>query len=353
MKNIQLFATLAIVSVFLFAACKKDTFVEVPGVCPIVISTTPANDATGVSLNQIITVTFNEAMNPATITQASFIVQGAGPIAGTVSYTGTTATFTPSDALTPNSTYTARVKTSVKDLTGNALQADYVWSFTTGTGFVDLKSVGRFGIIGGVSVNNNAGKSEIHNMDVGVIPGLRASITGFPPAILVNGAIYAPDDITVPGVAAMLLQAKQDLTEAYLFAEKSVFPAPVVVSGDLGGTTLLPGNYKSLSTLLIQSGDLTLNAQGDTSAIWVFQIASDLTTIGGAGGNIILSGGAQAKNVFWQVGNSATIGDFTAFKGTVLALTSITMKSGATADGRLLARNGSVVLTSTNIIRKP
>jgi len=353
LKNKQLFAAIAIASVFLFAACKKDTFVEVAGLCPVVVSTTPANGATGVLINQVISASFNEAMNPATFSQASFTVQGATPVAGTVSYLGTTAYFTPTNSFAPNTTYTARVKATVKDLKGNALQADYVWTFTTGTNFVDLKSVARFGILAGVGVSNNAGQSEIHNMDVGVTPGLRTSITGFPPAIIVNGAMYASDDIVIPGVAALLLQAKQDLSDAYLFAERSVFSTPLTVSGDLGGTTLTPGIYKSTSTLLVQSGDLTLNAQGDSNAVWLFQIASDLTTIGGAGGNIILSGGAQAKNVFWQTGSSATIGDFTSFKGTVLALTSITMKSGATAEGRMLARNGSVVLTSTNIIRKP
>ena len=151
----------------------------------------------------------------------------------------------------------------------------------------------------------------------------------------------------------MLLQAKQDLLEAYLFAEGASSPAPATVAGDQGGKTLAPGIYKSTSTLLVQAGDLTLDAQGDPNAVWIFQIASDFTTVGGAGGNIILTGGAQAKNIFWQTGSSATIGDGTSFKGNVLALTSITMNSGATATGRMLARSGSVVMTNTNIITKP
>src|SRR5690606_99836 len=135
--------------------------------------------------------------------------------------------------------------------------------------------------------------------------------------------------------------------------EAAILPAPATVSGDLGGMTLAPGIYKSTSTLLIQSGSLTLDAQGNPNAVWIFQVASDFTTVGGAGGSILLSGGAQAKNIYWQIGSSATIGDFTSFKGNVLALTSITMNSGATAEGRMLARNGAVVLTSTNIISKP
>jgi hypothetical protein len=190
-------------------------------------------------------------------------------------------------------------------------------------------------------------------MDCGISPGVRSSFTGFPPAIVVNGSIFASDDIAPPGVPAMLIQAKQDLTDAYLFAEAATSPAPATVAGDQGGKTLAPGIYKSTSTLLIQSGDLTLDAQGDANAVWIFQIASDFTTVGGAGGNVILTGGAQAKNVYWQTGRSATIGDYTSFKGTILALTSITMNSHATAQGRMLARNGAVVLTSTNIITKP
>jgi hypothetical protein len=151
----------------------------------------------------------------------------------------------------------------------------------------------------------------------------------------------------------MLILAKQDLVAAYLFAESASSPFPQAVSGDLGGLTLAPGIYKTTSTLLIQSGDLTLDAQGDANAVWIFQISSAFTTVGGAGGNVILIGGAQAKNVFWQVGSTATIGDFTSFKGNVLALTSIIMNTSAKASGRMLAINGSVVLTSSNIINKP
>jgi len=334
------------------------TFTTESILSPVVILTDPLNNATGVSLNKIITATFSVPMDALTITGTTFTLkQGAASIAGLVTYSGSTATFTPSSPLITNMTYTATITTGAKNVAGTALANNYVWTFSTAvilnvTG-VDLKTVGRFGIIAGVGVSNNAGFSEIHDMDVGISPGVRSSITGFPPAIIVNGAMFASDDIAPPGVPAMLIQAKQDLTDAYLFAEGAVSPAPATVAGDLGGQTLAPGIYKSTSTLMIQSGNLTLDAQGDVNAVWIFQIAAGFTTVGGAGGSVILSGGAQAKNVFWQTGSSATIGDFTAFKGTILALTSITMNSGATAQGRMLARNGSVVLTSTNIITKP
>lgn len=325
---------------------------------PLVTATNPIHSATAVPLNKVVTVTFSEPMNSTTITGAYTLSEGANTVAGTVTYSGLKAFFTPSANLMPATAYTARITTSAQDLSGNALLTDSTWTFVTGVAAapqpaVDLKSAEDFGILAGVGISNNAGFSRIHDMNVGISPGVRTSITGFPPAIVVNGAIYASDDTAPAGVAAMLTQAKQDLTEAYLFAEGATAPAPATVAGDLGGTTLAPGIYKSTSTLMVQSGDLTLDAQGNPDAFWIFQVASDFTTIGGAGGNIILSGGAQAKNIFWQVGSSATIGDNTSFKGNVLALTSITMNSNATAQGRMLARNGSVVLTSTNIITKP
>lgn len=327
-------------------------------VAPIVIATDPLNNETGVALNKIITATFSMAMDPTTINGSTFTVKiGTTPVVGNVTYIGTTATFTPSVNLSNNTTYTATITSSAKNLAGVALANNYVWIFNTNTTssppFVDLLTADRFGILAGVGISNNAGFSEIHNMDVGISPGVRSSVTGFPPAIIVNGAIYASDDTVPTGVAAMLIQAKQDLTNAYLFAEAATSPAPATVSGDQGGLTLAPGIYKSTSTLLIQSGDLTLDAQGDANAVWIFQVASDFTSVGGAGGSVVLSGGAQAKNVFWQIGSSATIGNGTAFKGNVLALTSITMGPNATAIGRMLARNGAVVMTSTNIIDKP
>jgi hypothetical protein len=325
---------------------------------PKVNTVDPLNLATGVPLNKVVSAVFSEAMDALTITTSSFtLATGGNPVAGTVSYAGTTASFTPTSNLLSGSTYTATITTAAKNPAGTPITSNFVWTFNTsatlGPLAVDLKSVARFGIIAGVGVSNNAGFSEIHNLDVGISPGVRSSITGFPPAIIVNGAMYASDDIAPPGVAAMLIQAKQDLTDAYLFAEGATSPAPASVSGDQGGLTLAPGIYKSTSTLLIQSGDLTLDAQGDANAVWIFQIAAGFTTVGGAGGNVILIGGAQAKNVFWQVGSSATIGDNTSFKGNVMALTSITMNANAVATGRMLARNGSVVMTSTNIIDKP
>lgn len=325
---------------------------------PTVILTDPLDEATDVPFDQVISATFSEAMNPATINDLSFLLMiGNTPVSGVVNYSGTTATFTPNDGILSGNTYTAIITIAAQNVAGTSLANDYEWNFNTpatlGPAGVDLKSVARFGIIAGVGVSNAAGFSEIRNLDVGIYPGVRSSITGFPPAIITNGAMYASDDLFPSGVAAMLLQAKDDLVEVYLFTEAATFPAPQTIAADLGGQTLAPGIYKTMSTLLIQNGDLTLDAQGDKNAVWIFQVGSAITTIGGAGGNVILTNGAQAKNIYWQTTSSATIGDFTSFKGNVLALSDITMNTGATAQGRMLARNGSVVMTSGNLIEKP
>ncbi len=333
---------------------------------PTVISVNPPDLAKCVALDKAIKATFSDETDPLTVTASTFtLMTGATLVSGAVTYSGTTGTFTPTSNLLPATTYTATITTGVKNGLGMPLENAYVWSFTTtgplcnigeveacGPTKVDLKTAGRFGILAGVGISNNAGPSIINDLDVGISPGFRSSVTGFPPAIILNGAIYSADDLVSPGISP---QAQLDLTDAYLFAEAATSPAPVILSGDQGGKTLVPGIYKSTSTLLIQSGNLTLDAQSpcDSTAVWIFQVGSALTTVGGGGGNIILSGGAKAKNVFWQVGSSATIGDGTSFKGNVLALTSITMGSGATAEGRMLARNGAVVLTNTNTITKP
>ncbi len=334
------------------------TFTTAVAVAPRVLSTDPQNNAMNVALDKVIKATFSGPMNSATISGLTFTLkQGANTVNGSVNYSGTTASFTPNNPLSPNLTYTATITTGAQNLTGTGLADDYIWTFTTlaqqSANFVDLKTAGRFGIFAATGISNNAGFSVIRNLDVGITPGARSSVTGFPPATIVNGAIYAADDASPAGVAAMLIQAKKDLTEAYLFAEGATSPAPATVAGDQGGKTLAPGIYKSNTSLLIQAGDLTLDAKGDPNAVWIFQIGSSFTTVGGAGGSIILSGGAKAENIFWQVGSSATIGDNTKFKGNVLALTSITMNSNATVVGRMLVINGAVVMTNTNTIEKP
>ncbi|HEX4919544.1 MAG TPA: ice-binding family protein [Candidatus Bathyarchaeia archaeon] len=139
--------------------------------------------------------------------------------------------------------------------------------------------------------------------------------------------------------------AKADLLTAINTA--NALTLPILSAGDLGGRTLVPGLYKSTSSLAV-TGALTLDAQGNPNAVWVFQMASTLTTL--TAGQIILTGGAQASNVFWIVGSSATLGTTSVFKGTIMANASITITTGAELDGRALAKIAAVTM-DTNTIR--
>jgi len=332
---------------------------------PEVISTTPKKNATCVPLNGAITATFNHPLKASTVTTSTFTLKtGTTSVSGAVSYTGVTATFTPTVNLLSGTTYTATLTTGIISDMNMAMINNYTWNFSTysstcvvgqacGPMNVDLKTAAGYGILAGSAITN-VGLSMIHDMNVGISPGFRSSVTGFPPGTIMNGGIFAADDLGTGGPA--VTQAKLDLTAAYLFAKGATSPAPITISGDLGGRTLGPGIYTSATTMLLQSGNLTLDpgqAPCDANSVWIFQVGSALTTVGGSGGNVILVNGAQAKNVFWQVGSSATIGNGTSFKGNVMALTSITMGSGAQAQGRMLAQNGAVTLTSTNMLTKP
>jgi hypothetical protein len=141
-----------------------------------------------------------------------------------------------------------------------------------------------------------------------------------------NGSIQIDDAPAVAGIASLMTA----------YGDALAVPAGTGVSGDLGGQVLPPGVYTAATSLAIMSGNLTLDAQGDTNAVWIFQIGSTLVTTDFVG-NVILANGAQASNVFWQVGSSATIGAGTTFEGTILADTSISVTTGAVLNGRALA----------------
>ena len=156
-----------------------------------------------------------------------------------------------------------------------------------------------------------------------------------------NGTIHAGNQVAE--------EAQIDLTIAYNDAAGHSVDA-VTVAGNLGGLTLTPGLYKSTSSLQISSGDLTLDALGDADGVFIFQMASTLTTAEGR--RVILSGGAKASNIFWQVGSSATLGTNSVFKGNIMADQAVTLQTGATLDGRALARIAAISL-DTNVITIP
>ncbi len=202
---------------------------------------------------------------------------------------------------------------------------------------VPLAGASNLAILAGSGITNT-GETNITG-DLGLNPG--TSVGGFPPGILV-GTQHINDDIAT--------QAKLDLTTAYNDAAGRTSTDIVTLSGNIGGLTLTPGLYKSTSSLSISSGDLTFDALGDANAVFIIQIASTLTTTSGR--QVILSGQASASNIFWQVGTSATFGTTSVFKGTIMAMESITFNTGATLDGRGFARTGAITMAGNTIVKK-
>ncbi len=202
---------------------------------------------------------------------------------------------------------------------------------------VSMAGASNFAVLAGSAVTNT-GATNITG-DLGLSPG--TSVGGFPPGIL-NGTLRIND--------AIATQAKLDLTAAYNDAAGRTSTDIVTLSGNIGGLTLTPGLYKSTSSLAISSGDLTFDAKGNPDAVFIIQIASSLTTTSGR--KVILSGGASAANIFWQVGSSATFGTTSVFKGTVMAMQSITLNTGAKLDGKALARVGAVTMAGNTIVEQ-
>jgi hypothetical protein len=302
---------------------------------PIVTSTIPTDTAMGVPINQTVNATFSKAMDPATITTANFTVIGPdGTVTGTIAYVVASqiATFTPATDLAPGATYTNTITTGATDLAGNALASDFVWRFTTGTQTetnlmsINLGRASTFAIMATAAIS---GGGDQINGDVGLHPG---SAQGIPPSEI-NGTIHVNDQAVI--------DAQTDLLAAYNEAVSRSVNAQTL-EGNLGGLTKTPGLYVNGSSTGISgtgaNAILTLDAQGDANAVFIFKMASTLTI--GTGTSIVLSGGAQAKNVYWQVGSSATLGTTSIFKGNILAAVTITVNNGAAVEGRLFAGSG-------------
>jgi hypothetical protein len=303
---------------------------------PTVVSFTPAN---GACPNTTAIAKFSEAMNPSTINTTTFTLAGPSAVTGTVTYNvgNLTAVFTPSAPLALNTVYTATVTTGAQSLFGRGLANNFTSTFTTSTvacqAPVPLNSAANFKVLAGSTVTNT-GPTIITGGDLGLSPG--SAVTGFPPGTLTTPAVMHVAD----PIAA---QAQLDLTAAYNYT--AGVPGGAVLAGDMSGLTFTPGVYKTSSTVMLSAGNVTLDAQGDANAVFIFQIGSTLTTLGTT--QVVLAGGAQAKNIFWQVGSSATLGTNSIFKGTIMALQSITLNTGASLQGSALARNGAVTLDSS------
>jgi len=372
---------LAAIILLIFAAgCKKVTETNgLVGVCPKVISTIPVDTATGVSVSTTVSATFNEIMDSTTLNTLTFTLkQGLTPIAGWVTYSGMTATFTPSANLAPNTMFTATITTGAKDPSGNALVNNYVWSFTTLQNVIPAGLLGNaaiFGVFGGnAGITNQGINTVINNGGIGTTAA-STLITGFHDGT--NGNIYTETPLNVgnstggiftappvPGTAASFNIATKGLSDANI-AYNNISPASQPGgtdpgAGELGGLTLAPGIYKSASgTFKITSGDLTLDAKGDPNAVWIFQTAAALTVgVAGPAGarNVLLVNGAAAKNVYWYVGSAATINGAGGgvMVGTIIASAGVTFSTAGNAvqtvlNGRAISLNASVTMVNTTV----
>jgi ABC-type oligopeptide transport system substrate-binding subunit len=353
---------------------------------PTVTLVNPADLAFDVAVNSAVNATFSEAMDPLTISTANFTLEDAtgASVAGLVTYNFTSkiATLTPSSDLANSTTYTATITIGTQDLAGNALAVDEIWSFSTFASEmipppVDLGAAGTFGTFGGSAGMTNQGILTVINGNIGTIATTTSSITGFHDTEgdiftesgsnqgNVNGTIYTcTNSITGPnstGVnaayCALATQARLDAIDAY--NNLSSMPSDGVLAGNLAGTTINPGVYTNAAAVLIQGGDLTLDALGDPNASFVFQIGTTLA-VGGPGAvfpqSVILAGGAQAKNVYWQVGSFATInaGAGGTMVGTIIAQSGVSFSTAGevslvTLNGRALSIGASVTMVNTVI----
>ncbi|MEO8407482.1 MAG: ice-binding family protein [Oxalobacteraceae bacterium] len=368
---------------------------------PTVTAVNPVDPASTACLQKVINATFSRPMDPATINLPlrTFTIKTAGGIdvPGAVAYDIATrvATFKATADLSSGA-YTATITTAAKDLEGVALAADKVWTFnatglpcaTPPAGQNLLGTVSRFGIFGGSAGMTNKGIQTVikgsggNTADIGTIATDTSAVTGFRdsafdvytvvPGVnegIVTGKIYTcTTSVTGPtnptnGVNAAscsnATQARLDAEKAYL-ALAALPAGPIAAPANLAGQTLAPGVYKASSgSFMIEGGNLTLDAQGDANAVWVFQMATTLT-VGGPGAaapqSVILTNGALAKNVFWQVGSAAIIN---AAGGGTMAGTIISQAGAAfstagnvapvTLNGRALSLGASVTLVNTVI----
>jgi hypothetical protein len=368
---------------------------------PEIVLTVPANATTNVPLNQAVSATFSEAMNPLTLTTATFQLTGPGGvlIAGTVSYDAINfiASFTPTSPLIASTTYTATVTNGVTDLAGNPLgstRSPDPWTFTTGTALIQPpvvlgSTILPFGGFGGNAGMTNQGIHTVINGNIGTTAA-SSLITGFHDTSLpivgavwpctytettlntgqVNGVIDSaapPPTVNCPneGTANTMAIATEAALEARIaYTTLQGLPSDGVLAVELGGTTIYPGVYTNASSVGITMGDLTLDARGDPNAYWVFQIGSSLT-VGDPTGpqtrSVILANGAKASNIFWAVrslpGAIINYGGGGTMVGTIISQPGITISSPAnstsstvtTINGRVLALNASVTMVNTVI----
>ena len=337
------------------AGCSKDDD-AVSGADPTVASTIPASDATGVARNTDVVFNFSEKMDSSTINNTTFMLEvGTQRVPGKVIYSGTAATFTPEEPLLAGKPYTATISTGVKDMDGHPLASRKVWQFITagsGTstlGVVVLGASDNYVILAKSAISNSSISAVTG--DLGLSPAATSYVTGldltnatgYATSSQVTGKIFAAD-MAAP-IPVTLTTAVNNMLTAY--DDAAGRPTPEFVefgAGNIGGKTLPAGLYKWTSNVTVPS---SVTLSGGENDVWIFQISGNLILSSAV--NVTLTGGAQAKNVFWQVAGQATFGTTSHMEGIVLAKTGITFQTGSSMKGRALAQT-AVVLDANTVI---
>lgn len=351
----KLVPVVAIAMVALLMSCSSDDS-NPESSAPSLTSSDPENNAVNVERNKVITVEFNGAMDPTTINTTSFsLMEGTNNVAGTVIYSGTTASFIPTNSLMASTMYTATLSVDAKNLAGIAIKANKVWSFTTsgsvaGLSGVDLGDAGNYAILAKTAINN-VPTSAITG-DLGLSPAATSFITGFSltdftgyaTSAQVTGRVYAAD--MASPTSENLTTAVENMITAYNDAAGRPTPDFIELgTGNIGSKTLSAGLYKWTNTVTVPTN---VTISGTSEDVWIFQISGDLTT--SADVNVILEGGAQASNIFWQVAGEATFGANSHFEGIILSMTGVTFQTGATFNGRALAQT-AVILDGNTVVQ--
>lgn len=354
MKLVKIIPVMAVLLAVFVSGCKKD---EETFTYPTGTSSNPTNNATGVSRNNGVSFTFNEAMDPLTVNTLTFtLMNGTTAVSGIVTYANKTATFTPLGSLNAGTVYMATVTTGAKTLTGSSLASNAVWSFTTGVtastlAVVKLGTAANYVILAKTAINNTA--TSVVTGDLGLSPAATSYITGFSLtnatgyaiAAQVTGKIFAADMVAPTPVN--LTTAVNNMNTGYDDAAGRTSPDYTELgTGNIGGKTLASGLYKWTNNVTMPS-DLVLS--GGASDVWIFQIAGNLTV--GPAAKVTLIGGAQAKNIFWQVAGNVSLGTTSHFEGVILSKTSITFNTGASLNGRALAQ--TAVILQMNTVTQP
>jgi hypothetical protein len=344
-----------------------------PGdVAPTVLSTVPIDTSDGAIVNNPIDVTFSEAMLPGSLLAAgTFTLTGPGTtvVTGVVTNTSTTtARFTPDASLAIDTVFTATITTAAQDAAGTAMAATKSWTFFTGTRPANplappLGETARFVLLAPLAMSTT-GVTTISNGALGLFTNGRSSYSGFTPgaapgsfAELTNGLSYATDDSDpslIPSpyatTLAFLVQVSSDLTALNNFLGATNTGAANQPLAGLSGTTLTRGVYVTGANVTITGSDLTLDAQGDVNSVWIFVIGGTFATV--TGGNIVLTNGAQAKNVYWRTAGNTSLAA-TNFSGTVVASPTVAVSSTVTVSGSLFAMTNQVTLIGDTITKAP